>query len=47
MVYGSYAALADAGGHSGAFAVLMLPYLAVVAWLVYRRRRSGTPMTCP
>lgn len=29
MVYGSYAALAHAGGHGGAFAVLTLPYLAV------------------
>ncbi|HET6735815.1 MFS transporter [Mycobacterium sp.] len=29
MVYGSYAALAQTGGHGGAFAVLALPYLAV------------------
>ncbi|WP_102145057.1 MFS transporter [Mycobacterium hubeiense] len=47
MVCGSYAALADAGGHSGAFAVLTLPYLAVAAWLVYRQDRSGTPPVCP
>jgi predicted MFS family arabinose efflux permease len=32
-VYGSYAALVGVGGHSGAFAVLALPYLAVAVWL--------------
>jgi predicted MFS family arabinose efflux permease len=36
-VYGSYASLVDLGGHSGAFALLMLPYLGVAWWL--RRRR--------
>jgi len=36
-VYGSYAALVDLGGHGGAFALLMLPYLAIAFWL--RRRR--------
>jgi hypothetical protein len=43
-VYGSYAALADLGGHSGAFALLMLPYLAIAFWLRRRRfepRRHG------
>jgi MFS family permease len=43
-VYGSYAALADLGGHSGAFALLMLPYLAIAFWLRRRRfepRRQG------
>ena len=38
-VYGSYAALADFGGHGGAFALFMLPYLAAAFWL--RRRRFG------
>ena len=51
MVYGSYAALADIGGHGGAFAVLALPYFAVVVWLlvgsVYRQPRSGTPLPWP
>jgi MFS family permease len=32
-IYGSYAALTDVGGHGGAFALLMLPYLVVAAWL--------------
>ena len=32
-VYGSYAALVDVAGHSGAFAMLTLPYLAVAVWL--------------
>lgn len=36
-VYASYAALAGIGGHSGAFAVLALPYLATAAWLTIRR----------
>ena len=35
VVYGSYAALAGIGGHGGAFAVLMLPYLAVAVWLLW------------
>ena len=51
MVYGSYAALADIGGHGGAFAVLALPYVAVAVWLlvgsVYRQPRSGTPLPWP
>ena len=32
-VYGSYAALVDVAGHSGAFAMLTLPCLAVAVWL--------------
>lgn len=32
-VYGSYAALACLGGHGGAFAMLIPPYLAVALWL--------------
>jgi hypothetical protein len=33
VVYGSYAALADIGGHSGAFTVLMLPYVVIAVIL--------------
>ena len=40
VVYGSYAALAEIGGHSGAFAVLMLPYLFVAVTLATNRWRS-------
>ena len=36
-VYGSYAALSDVAGHGGAFALLMLPYLAIALWLRIRR----------
>jgi hypothetical protein len=32
-VYGGYAVLVDVAGHSGAFAMLTLPYLAVAVWL--------------
>ena len=42
-VYGSYAALADLGGHGGAFALLMLPYLAIACWLRRRRFESARP----
>lgn len=37
VVYGSYAALVDLSGHPGAFAFLMLPYLAIAFWLRLRR----------
>jgi MFS family permease len=33
-VYGSYAALAGAAGHGGAFAILALPYAGVALWLL-------------
>jgi hypothetical protein len=39
-VYASYAALASAAGHGGAFALLALPYLAVAGWLL-RGARVG------
>ena len=42
-VYGSYAALVDLGGHSGAFAILMLPYLAVAFWLRLGRFEQTRP----
>jgi hypothetical protein len=32
-VYGSYAALVDVGGHGGAFAMLVLPYVVISLWL--------------
>jgi hypothetical protein len=38
-VYGSYAALVEVGGHRGAFAFLMVPYVAVAAMLVANWRR--------
>jgi MFS family permease len=34
FVYGSYAVLADIGGHGGAFAILALPYVAISLWLL-------------
>jgi pimeloyl-ACP methyl ester carboxylesterase len=37
MVYGSYAVLADVGGHGGAFAILALPYVAISLWLLVTR----------
>jgi hypothetical protein len=37
VVYGSYAALADIGGHGGAFAMLALPYVAISLWLFATR----------
>lgn len=40
-VYGTYAALVDIGGHGGAFALLMLPYLLVAGWLRLRPAESG------
>jgi MFS family permease len=36
-VYASYAALADVGGHGGAFAILALPYMAISLWLLVTR----------
>ena len=42
-VYGSYAALVGLGGHGGAFALLMLPYLAVAFWLGRRRFEPTRP----
>jgi hypothetical protein len=42
-VYGSYAALVDVGGHPGAFALLMLPYLAIACWLRTRRFEPARP----
>ena len=41
VVYGSYAALAEIGGHRGAFAVLMLPYLLVAVILATSRWRRA------
>jgi predicted MFS family arabinose efflux permease len=37
VVYGSYAALADIGGHGGAFGMLALPYVAISLWLFATR----------
>jgi MFS family permease len=37
VVYGSYAALAEIGGHPGAFAVLMLPYIFAAVILATNR----------
>jgi len=42
-VYGSYAALVDLGGHPGAFALLMLPYLAIAFWLRCGRFEPSGP----
>ena len=42
-VYGSYAALVDLSGHPGAFALLMLPYLAIAFWLRRRRFELARP----
>ena len=39
-VYGSYAVLADLGGHGGAFAVLSLPYVVIALWLRLARLRG-------
>ena len=41
FVYGSYAVLAEIGGHSGAFAVLMLPYMFVAVTLATNRWRRA------
>ena len=41
-VYGSYAALADTGGHGGAFAVLALPYVAISLWLFITRALTSS-----
>ncbi len=41
-VYGSYAALADTGGHGGAFAVLALPYVAIALWLFITRALTSS-----
>jgi MFS family permease len=37
VVYGSYAALAEIGGHPGAFTILMLPYLLVAVVLAMQQ----------
>ena len=37
VIYGSYAALAEIGGHRGAFTILMLPYIVVAAILATRQ----------
>ena len=42
-VYGSYAALVDLSGHAGAFALLMLPYLAIAFWLRLGRFSQTRP----
>ncbi len=42
-VYVSYAALVGLGGHGGAFALLMLPYLAIACWLGSSRFESARP----
>ena len=42
-VYGTYAALVDLGGHAGAFALLMIPYLAIAFWLRLGRFGSTRP----
>jgi hypothetical protein len=39
-VYGSYAALAEIGGHRGAFPILMVPYAVVAMTLVTSRRTA-------
>ena len=41
VVYGSYAALAEIGGHRGAFVALMLPYVLVVVILATSRWRRA------
>ena len=41
VVYGSYAALAEIGGHPGAFAALMLPYMFVAVILATNRWRRA------
>jgi hypothetical protein len=40
VVYGSYAGLAEIGGHPGAFAVLMLPYVLVALMLAVQQTRA-------
>jgi hypothetical protein len=37
LVYGSYAALAEIGGHPGAFTILMLPYVLVAVILAMQQ----------
>ena len=39
---GSYAVLADIGGHGGAFAMLALPYVAISLWLFATRRLTSS-----
>ncbi len=41
-VYGSYAALAGAAGHGGAFAILAVPYAGVALWLLISDRRFNS-----
>jgi predicted MFS family arabinose efflux permease len=40
-IYGSYAALAEIGGHPGAFTALMLPYVVVAVFLATRQTERG------
>jgi MFS family permease len=47
VVYGSYAALAEIGGHPGAFAVLMLPYILVAVILVKVSYTTQFNRSCP
>lgn len=42
-VYGCYAALASATGHSGAFVLLAAPYLLVAAWILRAGRATRSP----
>jgi hypothetical protein len=42
LLYGNYAALADLGGHGGAFALLTLPYLAISLWLLTSRALTSS-----
>jgi hypothetical protein len=42
MVYGSYAALVEIGGHGGPFAVLALPYLTISLWLLTTRALTSS-----
>jgi MFS family permease len=42
-VYGCYAALASAAGHSGAFVLLCAPYLLLAGWLIKGGRATRFP----
>jgi MFS family permease len=42
LVYGTYAALADIGGHGGAFAMLAMPYVAISLWLFMTRALTSS-----
>jgi MFS family permease len=41
FVYASYAAMAGIGGHGGAFALFMLPYVGMSLWLFVTRRLTS------